>query len=91
MFFALFFGILSAAQASSYLPNYAKARLSAKRIFALEDLVPAIDSYSKEGEKPVSVLHMYAFLAHESTAKKYLDIWFPHVRHVHKFVVSLQW
>jgi len=55
VFFALFFGILSAAQATTYLPNYAKARLSAKRIFALEDLVPAIDSYSEEGEKPVSV------------------------------------
>ena len=55
VFFALFFGILSAAQATTYLPNYAKARLSAKRIFALEDLVPAIDSYSEEGEKPVCV------------------------------------
>jgi len=55
VFFALFFGILSASQASTFVPNYAKARLSAKRIFALEDLVPAIDSYSEEGEKLVSV------------------------------------
>jgi len=55
VFFALFFGILSAAQATTYLPNYAKARLSAKRIFALEDLVPAIDSYSEDGEKPVNI------------------------------------
>ncbi|XP_065884882.1 ATP-dependent translocase ABCB1-like [Dysidea avara] len=55
VFFALFFGILSAAQASTFLPNYAKARLSAKRIFAMEDLVPAIDSYSEEGEKPENI------------------------------------
>ena len=53
VFFALFFGILSAAQGSSFAPNYAKARLSAKRIFALVDLVPAIDSFSEEGDKPV--------------------------------------
>ena len=47
--------MMSVAQISGFIPNYAKARLSAKRIFALEDLVPAIDSYSEEGEKPVSV------------------------------------
>jgi len=67
VFFALFFSILSAAQATSFLPNYAKARLSAKRIFALEDLVPAIDSYSEDGDKLVSVsmqtmcIYMYDF------------------------------
>ena len=62
VFFALFFGILSAAQGSSFAPNYAKARLSAKRIFALVDLVPAIDSFSEEGDKPVCghVIHMYS-------------------------------
>ena len=62
VFFAFFFGILSAAQGSSFAPNYAKARLSAKRIFALVDLVPAIDSFSEEGDKPVCghVIHMYA-------------------------------
>ena len=64
MFFALFFGILSAAQGSSLAPNYAKARLSAKRIFALVDLVPSIDSFSEEGDKPVcdhviTIMHMY--------------------------------
>ena len=56
VFFALVFGILAAGQASVYFPNYSKAKLSAKRIFELEDLVPAIDSYSEEGDKPVSVL-----------------------------------
>ena len=62
VFFAFFFGILSAAQGSSFAPNYAKARLSAKRIFALVDLVPAIDSFSEEGDRPVCghVIHMYS-------------------------------
>ena len=53
VFFALIFGIILASQGSSFAPNYAKARLSAKRIFALVDLVPSIDSYSEEGDKPV--------------------------------------
>ena len=53
MFFALLFGILAASQGTILAPNYAKAKLSAKRIFALVDLVPAIDSFSEEGDKPV--------------------------------------
>jgi len=47
---------LAASQASTYVPDYSKAKLSAKRIFELEDLVPAIDSYSEEGDRPVSTL-----------------------------------
>ena len=56
----MLFGILAASQGASFAPNYAKARLSAKRIFALVDLVPSIDSYSEEGDKPVcfSVFHL---------------------------------
>ena len=62
--FAILFGISSASLGSSFAPNYAKARLSAKRIFALVDLVPSIDSYSEEGDKPVcchvfQLMHMY--------------------------------
>ncbi|XP_065884883.1 ATP-dependent translocase ABCB1-like [Dysidea avara] len=50
VFVALFFGVLSAGKASTYAPNYAKARLSAKRIFSLID---GIDNFSEEpGEKP---------------------------------------
>ena len=41
------------SQGSAFAPNYAKARLSAKRIFALVDLVPSIDSFSEKGDKPV--------------------------------------
>ena len=56
----MLFGILAASEANTYAPNYAKARLSAKRIFALVDLLPSIDSYSEEGDKPVcfSVFHL---------------------------------
>ena len=53
VFFALFFGVISASQGTTFAPNYAKAKLSAKRIFALVDLLPAIDSFSEEGDKPV--------------------------------------
>ena len=52
-FFGILFGIVSVSQGSAFAPNYAKARLSAKRIFALVDLVPTIDSFSEEGDKPV--------------------------------------
>jgi len=45
-----------ASRESSFAPNYAKAKLSVKRIFALIDLVPAIDSYSEKGDKPVSCM-----------------------------------
>lgn len=54
VFIAVVFGSTSVGQASAYAPNYAKARLSANRIFALLDRVPVIDNYSKEGEKLVS-------------------------------------
>ena len=51
--FAAIFGILSASLGSSFAPNYAKARLSAKKIFALVDLAPSIDSFTEKGDKPV--------------------------------------
>jgi ABC-type multidrug transport system fused ATPase/permease subunit len=54
VFMAVIFGALSVGQASSFAPNYAKAKLSANRIFAILDRKPVIDNYSEEGEKPVS-------------------------------------
>ena len=53
---------MSVFQKSAFAPNYAKARLSAKRIFALDDLEPAIDNFSEEGDRPVCghVIHMYS-------------------------------
>ena len=60
--FAVMFGILSASLGSSFAPSYAKARLSAKRIFALVDLVPSIDSNSEEGDKPVLCCHVFQLM-----------------------------
>ena len=57
VFNALIFGAVAAGQAGSFAPNYAKARVSANRIFALINRIPAIDSYSPEGEKPEKVTH----------------------------------
>ena len=39
---------------STYLPNYSKAILSARRIFKLLDTVPEIDNYSTDGLELVS-------------------------------------
>ena len=38
-------------RASSYTPDYAKAKISAARFFQLLDQVPKIDVYSDKGEK----------------------------------------
>lgn len=38
-------------RASSYTPDYAKARISAARFFQLLDRVPQISVYSEKGEK----------------------------------------
>ena len=54
VFSAVIFGAIGAGQASSFAPNYAKAKVSANRIFALLDREPAIDGYSEDGAKPVS-------------------------------------
>lgn len=53
VFMAVIFGALSVGQASAFAPNYAKAKISANRIFAILDRNPLIDNYSTEGEKPV--------------------------------------
>ena len=48
---------MAAGQAGAFAPNYAKARLSANRIFALLDRLPATSVYfSEEGAKPVCSL-----------------------------------
>ena len=57
VFLALVFGAMTAGQAGAFAPNYAKARLSANRIFALLNRVPATTVYfSEEGAKPVCSL-----------------------------------
>ena len=53
-FMAVIFGAFGVGQASSFAPNYAKAKLSANRIYSLLDREPEIDGYSTDGLKPVS-------------------------------------
>ena len=52
---AIIFGAMGVGQASSFAPDYGKAKISAARIFALFDREPALDS-NPDGEKPVSSL-----------------------------------
>ena len=54
VFSAVIFGALGVGEAGSFAPNYAKAKLSANRIFFLLDREPEIDGYSEEGIVPVS-------------------------------------
>ncbi|NXO70939.1 MDR1 protein, partial [Phainopepla nitens] len=51
VFSAVVFAAMNVGQSSSIAPDYAKARISAQRIFQLLDRKPLIDSYSEEGEK----------------------------------------
>ena len=53
--FAVVFGAMAIGQASAFAPNYTKAKLSSKRIFALLNREPEIDNYSEEGQKIVSL------------------------------------
>ncbi|KAF8790548.1 ATP-dependent translocase ABCB1 like protein [Argiope bruennichi] len=52
VFFAMAFSAVSVGQWTSYLPDYAKAKLSAGLVFHLIKLVPNIDSSSKGGIRP---------------------------------------
>ena len=72
---ALVFGAMAAGQAGAFAPNYAKARLSANRIFALLNRIPATSAYcSEEGIKPVccqkctsSVTYLFYMHTHTHT------------------------
>jgi ABC-type multidrug transport system fused ATPase/permease subunit len=50
--FAIIFGAFAIGQASAFTPDYTKARVACKRIFALLDRTPVIDNYSTDGQKP---------------------------------------
>ncbi|GFQ83988.1 ATP-dependent translocase ABCB1 [Trichonephila clavata] len=52
VFFAMAFSAVSVGQWTSYLPDYAKAKLSAGLVFHLINIVPNIDSSSKGGIRP---------------------------------------
>ncbi|NWS25767.1 MDR1 protein, partial [Polioptila caerulea] len=51
VFSSVVFAAMNVGQSSSMAPDYAKARVSAQRIFQLLDRKPLIDSYSEQGEK----------------------------------------
>ena len=50
---AIVFGAMATGQASTFAPNYKKARIAANRVFHLLDRHTAIDSSSDEGDQPV--------------------------------------
>ena len=54
VFTAITFGGQSLGRATSYLPDYSKAKLSAAKMLTLFKRVPEIDSSSTAGAKPVS-------------------------------------
>lgn len=49
------FATIGAAQATSFAPDYGKAKLAATRLFAILDRKPLIDIAEDEGYKLVSV------------------------------------
>jgi len=50
---------MALGEASSFAPNASKAEVSAGHMFALFDRIPAIDSESVDGNKPVSFALSY--------------------------------
>ena len=54
IFVALIFVCINIGMLTSLAPDYAKAKVSAKRIFSLLDRKPKPDAYSEDGVKLVS-------------------------------------
>lgn len=69
VFSAITYGAMALGEMLTFAPEYAKAKSGAAHLFALFERTPAIDSYSQEGDKPVSatliisVLHTSLLLA----------------------------
>uniref|UniRef100_A0A8C6BJM6 ATP binding cassette subfamily B member 1 n=1 Tax=Monodon monoceros TaxID=40151 RepID=A0A8C6BJM6_MONMO len=55
VFSAIVFGAMAVGQASSFAPDYAKAKVSAAHVIMAIEKTPVIDSYSTEGLKPNTV------------------------------------
>ena len=55
VFSAIVFSAMSIGQATSFAPDYGKAKLAAAKVFQLLDHEPSIDSYSEEGQKLVKI------------------------------------
>jgi ABC-type multidrug transport system fused ATPase/permease subunit len=52
VFFAVAFASLSLGQATSFIPEFLKARLSAAFLFKIIDEESTVDSLDRDGEKP---------------------------------------
>ncbi|XP_052577067.1 multidrug resistance protein 2 isoform X2 [Peromyscus californicus insignis] len=52
VFSAVVFGAMAAGNASSFAPDYAKAKVSASHVITIMEKIPEIDSYSPEGLQP---------------------------------------
>ena len=60
VFAALIFAAVNVGLTSSLAPDYAKAKLAARKIYGVMNRQPKIDGYSEEGTKLVS-LRRYSF------------------------------
>ena len=69
VFSAIVLGAVALGHASSFAPDYAKAKLSAAYLFKLFERQPLIDSHSEEGLRPVSSL-----LSHEHLVNFFLKV-----------------
>lgn len=59
VFGAIIFGGVAVGAVSAFAPDYAKAILAAKKVFAIINREPLIDSYSEDGLEHVSLQKMY--------------------------------
>ena len=69
VFSAIVLGAVALGHASSFAPDYAKAKLSAAHLFKLFERQPLIDSHSEEGLRPVSSL-----LSHKHLVNFFLKV-----------------
>lgn len=65
---AVIFGAFAVGQTSSFAPDYAQAKISTARLFKLLDREPEIDSYSAEGEQPVSCFDFHSIFHYQRVA-----------------------
>jgi hypothetical protein len=49
---------MAAGQASSFAPDYGKAKIAAARLFALFDRIPTIDSSAEDGVTLVAMIEL---------------------------------
>ena len=65
MYFRVFsgvvFGAMTVGETMSMLPNYQKAKVSAKKVFTVITSTPKIDAYSEKGTKvdAVCIIRVY--------------------------------